>query len=254
MSRMTYFTFVIVLVIIVLFAGEVLAQQFVADGLVSFWTFDDKTVSGKTVKDTWGKNDGTMMGNAKIGEGKIGQALVLDGAGSYVSIAQPQDIPKGNDTYAIEAWFYANIMKVEGIIGWGAWGSGNQVNALRLGTDVSGFRHYWWGNDLDKATGDISKAWHHIIAQFDGKTRSLWFDGKLINSDTPAGHNAQIVDVNIGVTNNRSEFWDGELDEMRLYNRALKEDEILKNYKVTSNATAVTPAGKLSVCWGTVKE
>lgn len=254
MSRMTYFAFVIVLVIIVPFSGKVWAQQFVTDGLISLWTFDDKTVTGKTVKDMWGKNDGTMMGNAKVSEGKISQALDLDGAGSYVSIAQPQDIPKGNDTYAIEAWFYANIMKVEGIIGWGAWGTSNQVNALRLGTDVNGFRHYWWGNDLDKATGDISKAWHHIIAQYDGKTRSLWLDGELIISDTPAGHNAQIADVNIGVTNNRSEFWNGKLDEMRLYNRALKEDEILKNFKVISNAVAVAPAGKLSVCWGMIKD
>ena len=105
MSRMTYFAFVIVLVIIVPFSGKVWAQQFVTDGLISLWTFDDKTVTGKTVKDMWGKNDGTMMGNAKVSEGKIGQALDLDGAGSYVSIAQPQDIPKGNDTYAIEACF-----------------------------------------------------------------------------------------------------------------------------------------------------
>jgi hypothetical protein len=79
-------------------------------------------------------------------------------------------------------------------------------------------------------------------------------DGELIISDTPAGHNAQIADVNIGVTNNRSEFWNGKLDEMRLYNRALKEDEILKNFKVISNAVAVAPAGKLSVCWGMIKD
>jgi len=254
MLKMIYFAFVIVMVITISFIGEALAQQFVTDGLISFWTFDDNAVTEKTVKDLWGNNDGTMMGNAKTGEGNIGQALVLDGAGSYVSITQPQDIPKGNDTYAIEAWFYANTMKVEGIMGWGTWGASNQVNALRLGTDVNGFRHYWWGNDLDKATGDISKAWHHIIAQYDGKTRSLWFDGELINSDTPAGHNAQIVDVNIGVTNNRSEFWDGKIDELRLYNRALKEDEILKNYKATSNTIAVAPAEKLSTCWGTIKK
>ena len=243
---------VIVLIVMALFANEIRAQ-FVTDGLISFWTFDDATVTGDTVKDIWGNNDGTIMGDAKIGDGKIGQALECDGAGDYVNISQPQDIPEGNDTYAIEAWFYADIMKIEGIMGWGAWGAGNQVNALRLGTDVNGFRHYWWGNDLDKATGDISGAWHHVIAQFDGKTRSLWLDGEMINSDQPAGHNAQIVDVNIGVTNNRSEFWDGRLDEIRLYNRALDEDEIVKNHKVSSNVIAVAPAGELAVCWGTIK-
>ena len=119
---------------------------------------------------------------------------------------------------------------------------------------MNGFRHYWWGNDLDQATGDISGDWHHVIAQFDGNTRSLWMDGEMINSDQPAGHNAQIADVNIGVTNNRSEFWDGRLDEMRLYNRALDEEEIQQNYKVSSNVMAVESTGKLSTLWGKIKD
>jgi len=250
MLRKLCFAFAIIITV----ATAATAQQFVKDGLISFWTFDDKTVSGNTIKDTVGKNDGTMMGNGKIGEGRIGEALELDGSGSYVSIAKPVDVPKGNENYAIEVWFYANMMKVEGMIGWGAWGSSNQVNALRLGTDVNGFRHYWWGNDLDKATGDISGAWHHAVAQYDGKTRSIWLDGEMINSDAPAGHNAQIADVNIGVTNNRTEFWNGRLDEMRLYKRALTEDEIQKNYKAESNVIMVKPAGKLEACWGMIKD
>ncbi len=253
MFKQISFITIIVFTFAITFVEMSIAQQFVTDGLISFWTFDKSTISGKTVKDLMGKNDGTLMGDAKIAEGKIGDALELDGAGDYVNISQPQDIPKGNDNYAIEAWFYADLMKIEGIIGWGAWGAGNQVNALRLGTDVNGFRHYWWGNDLDKATGDISGKWHHVVAQFDGKIRSLWLDGEMINSDQPAGHNAQIADVNIGVTNNRSEFWDGRLDEIRLYNRALKEDEIQKNFKATSNIIAVTSASKISVCWGSIK-
>jgi hypothetical protein len=253
MFKTKHLAFVIVLLIAIIFTTEVMAQQFVQGGLISLWTFDDKSVSGKTIKDLVGKNDGTMMGNAKISEGKIGQALELDGSGSFVNISQPVDIPKGNDNYAIEAWFYTNEMKVGGIMGWGTWGTSNQVNALRIGTDVNGFRHYWWGADLDKATGDISKAWHHVVAQYDGKTRSIWFDGKMINSDTPVGHNTQIADVNIGVTNNRSEFWNGKLDEMRLYNRGLSEDEILKNFRAESNVMAVKSAEKLGICWGKIK-
>ncbi len=244
---------VIILAVALLLPGETKAQQFVTEGLISFWTFDEATIEGGTLKDIWGNNDGTIEGDAKTGAGKIAEAMELDGAGDYVNIAQPQDIPGGNDTYAIEAWFYADIMKIGGIIGWGTWGAGNQVNALRIGTDVSGFRHYWWGNDLDKATGDISGDWHHVVAQFDGRIRSLWMDGEMINSDQPAGHNAQIADVNIGVTNNRTEFWDGKLDEMRLYNRALDEDEIVQNYRVSSNVIAVAPTGRLSTYWGGIK-
>ena len=248
------FTCTAILAIALLFAVGTEAQQFVTEGLISFWTFDESTIQGDTLKDVWGSNDGTIMGDGVAAQGKIGEALELDGAGDYVSIGEPKDIPAGDDTYAIEAWFFTDIMKIGGIMGWGTWGSGNQVNALRIGTDVNGFRHYWWGNDLDKATGDISGDWHHVIAQFDGTMRSLWMDGEMINSDQPAGHNAQIADVNIGVTNNRSEFWDGRLDEMRLYNRALDQEEIQQNYSVSSNVMAVESTGKLSTLWGKIKD
>lgn len=227
------------------------AQPFVTKGLISLWTFDKNTIKDDTVEDILGENEGTMHGGPKTSEGKINEAIELDGVDDYVSIDDPKSIPSGNDTYAIEAWFFANTAGAKGIIGWGNWGSGNQVNALRL--KGHGFRHYWWGNDLDWATNKITEKWHHVIAQFDGSTRSLWFDGEQINSDQPAGHNAKVADVNIGVTNNRTEFFDGKIDELRLYERALTEDEILKNYKAESNEMAVNPAGKLSSFWGRIK-
>jgi len=252
-AKQVVFTFLCTLITVFLFSNGVLAQQFATEGLISFWSCDKNTIEGETLKDLWGNNNGTIKGDITTGEGKIADALELDGAGDYVAIETPQDIPSGNDTYAIEAWFYADIMKIGGIMGWGPWGSGNQVNALRIGTDVNGFRHYWWGNDLDKATGDISADWHHVVAQYDGSMRSLWMDGEMINSDQAVGHDAQIADVNIGVTNNRTEFWDGRLDEIRLYNRALDEEEIQQNYRATSNSMAVRQAGKLSTQWAKIK-
>jgi len=32
------------------------------DGLVSYWTMDNKDISGNTLKDIWGSNDGTIHG------------------------------------------------------------------------------------------------------------------------------------------------------------------------------------------------
>ena len=49
--------------------------QVVEDGLVSYWTFDVADVVDTTVKDVWGGNDGTLVGDPEAVEGKIGQAL-----------------------------------------------------------------------------------------------------------------------------------------------------------------------------------
>ena len=225
----------------------------VTDGLISFWTFDADTVQGDIIEDFWGQNDGTIQGDPEItNDGKIDQAIDLDGAGDFISIDDPIDIPIGDDNYAIEAWFFADTTGAKGIMGWGSWGSGNMVNALRLMGE--GFRHYWWGNDLDWATNSITGEWYHIIAQFDGSTRSLWLNGEMITSDNPAAHNATLADVNIGVTNNRSEFFDGRLDELRLYNRGLTEEEIQENFEVKENSMAVANlARKLPGLWGEIK-
>ncbi|MBC8235184.1 hypothetical protein H8E77_37035, partial [bacterium] len=48
--------------------------QAVKEGLVSYWTFDQADIKGKTVKDVWGDNDGTIIG-PKIVKGKVGEAL-----------------------------------------------------------------------------------------------------------------------------------------------------------------------------------
>jgi len=243
---------IMTVIVAILLTANVVQAQVATEGLISYWSFDEDTITGNTVEDVFGNNDGTLVGEPKISnDGKINEAIELDGTDDYISIDDPQDIPSGNDTYAIEAWFFANTTGAKGIMGWGNWGNSNQVNAIRLMNH--GFRHYWWGNDLDQATATITGAWHHIIAQFDGTTRALWFDGELINSDNPAGHNAQIADVNIGTTNNRTEHFDGLIDEVRLYNRGLTEAEIQQNYQATEFGAAVNLADKVASTWGKIK-
>ncbi|RKY00911.1 hypothetical protein DRP77_10640, partial [Candidatus Poribacteria bacterium] len=53
--------------------------QIVTDGLVGYWSLDKATIEGKTVKDVWGGNDGTIVGDPKIVPGKVGEALEFDG-------------------------------------------------------------------------------------------------------------------------------------------------------------------------------
>ena len=252
-SKLLVIVFFAVMVMTVPVWHTTVNAAIVTDGLISFWTFDANTVQGDTIEDIWGQNDGTIQGDPETSnDAKIGQAIDLDGAGDFISIDDPQDIPIGNDTYAIEAWFFADTTGAKGIMGWGTWGSGGMVNALRL--MGNGFRHYWWGNDLDWATNAITGEWHHVIGQFDGTTRSLWFNGEMVTSDNPAGHNATLADVNIGTTNNRSEHFDGRIDELRLYNRGLTEEEIQENFEAEVNNLAVTnSAVKLPGLWGEIK-
>ena len=55
------------------------ARQAITDGLVSYWSFNKAAVEGKTVKDVFGANDGTMDGNVEVVKGKVGEALKFSG-------------------------------------------------------------------------------------------------------------------------------------------------------------------------------
>ena len=143
------------------------------------------------------------------------KALDFDGTNDYVAVSNPSSIPVGIESYTIEAWFYADQMGTRGIVGWGNYGSYNQVTALRL-HGSNGFRHYWWANDLDVTTGDISGAWHHIAATWDGTNRKLYLDGVFKKGDQPSGHAVpNASNFRIGSTNN-GEYFDGKIDEIRI--------------------------------------
>ena len=164
--------------------------------------------------------------NLRTGSGLTppGNALAFDGSDDYVALPNTTPVPTGNSTYTLEAWIKPNAMGVEGIIGWGNWGIGNQVNALRL--SPTGIVNYWWGPDLIVTTPDLSGHWHHIAATFDGTTRTIYLDGVAVGSDTPGSHTVPSPsNLRIGCTNGPSpgggyEYFNGSIDEVRIWNVA----------------------------------
>jgi hypothetical protein len=209
-------------------------------GLVGYWNFDEGT--GTIVKDLSGyQNNGTLNNfdfNSSSGWviGKIGQALSFDGINDYVGISSPANIPIDNSPYAIEVWIRPIASGIKGIVGWGNFDITNQVTALRLWGERCGnklgFRHYWWGNDLDVCTDNfIDGRWYHVVALFDGTTRKIYLNGLRIAYDTPTGHNVpNASNFRIGSTN-LGEYFSGDIDELRIYNRAFTDSEIKVLYE-----------------------
>ncbi|WP_162910835.1 LamG-like jellyroll fold domain-containing protein [Hymenobacter oligotrophus] len=148
----------------------------------------------------------------------VASSLTFNGTNQYVSIPATATVPVGNSSYTIEAWIRPTQMGTYGIIGWGNYGTNNQVNALRL--SPSGLINYWWANDLILSTGNLAGAWHHVAATFDGTTRTIYLNGVAIGSDTPTGHAVPNANnLRIGSTNN-GEYFPGSIDEVRVWNVA----------------------------------
>ena len=161
-------------------------------------------------------------------------ALNLSGSGEFVSLPGSATVPIGNSPYTIEAWIKPNNFANYGIIGWGNYGTTNQVNAFRMGTGGA-LINYWWGNDLGVSVPTLTNgAWNHVAATFDGITRSIYVDGILAGSDNPTGHSVpNNNNLKIGVTCTTScsggpEFFNGSMDELRVWNVGRSQCQILQ--------------------------
>jgi hypothetical protein len=143
-----------------------------------------------------------------------GNCIAFNGS-NKITFASTPTIPVGNSYYTIEAWVKPNSISDNGIVGWGNWGGGNQVNALRFNGSGQ-LKNYWWDNDLVVSIPNnaLDGNWHHVAATFDGTTRSIYWDGELRGSDHPGGgHNVTTSsNMNIASTNN-GEYFNGEIDE-----------------------------------------
>ena len=92
-NKISIATMLIMAVIVaVLLTANVAKAQVAIEGLISYWSFDSNTVTGNTVEDVFGNNDGTFAGDPQVSnDGKINEAIELDGAGDYISIDAPQE-------------------------------------------------------------------------------------------------------------------------------------------------------------------
>lgn len=175
------------------------------------------------------ENDGTFAGGVQFGA-TAGGTMEFDGVDSAITFSNPVEIPVGNDPYTISVWFNSEEMPSNrGFVGWGGFGNINEVNAWRLhDTGVSGFRHYWWGNDLDYTTPMSTGVWYHAVAAYENGSRKLYLNNVEVAEDFPTGHNVtDSTNLRIGVTADfLGEWFWGKIAQVIIYKRQATVAEI----------------------------
>ena len=215
-------------------------------GLAAYWSFDSS--SNFNVPDVGGSTLTKGNGASWSASGKFGGALSLNGGSqSLYDTSSPSYLPVGNSSYTQSVWFKPDVVSGNGgLVGWGDYFSSRRVNALRLYENSGGFRHYWWGADLD-CTGaqcPISTGtWYHVASTWDGTTRKLFVNGVLKRSDTPGANNATAANFHIGKTC-CSEFFNGLIDDVAIYTRALSAEEVaeLANSSISTPTNSAVPS------------
>ena len=192
-------------------------------------------------------NDGTLAGGIWT-MGVSGYAIHFDGIADYIEIADSPSLDI-TEELTISCWFKVDKLNVQHSIISKDWNlyrilvvSDNAV-VLNLNLEGEGFVH------VKSSPGIINSTdkWYYVAATYDKHEMRIYVDGKLAGSEA---HTGAIIPndypLRIGAYSD-VEFFSGVIDEVAIYSRALKPDEIKAHYNAKRAHFTDWTSGKCGV-------
>lgn len=226
----------------------------VTSGLVGHWKLDE--TSGTTAADSSGNSkDGTMTGGLNAAtstiKGAVGAALKFDGINDF--IIEPNSFGLTGST-SVSVWFRKDDdglssnpqvfnFYLDNDTEWAlVVDNSNQIEIL---DDTGGAEQFIYTTPI------VQGRWYHAVAMMDGLENKLYLDGVLIGSGISAAMSNDGIggDLFIGSKRSNWQFFNGAIDDVRIYNRALSLSEIQRLYAMGApvGTTTALPQGCATV-------
>ena len=214
---------------------EAVSPQNPLEGLVAAYNFNEG--SGTTVSDASGNGiTGNIFGATWTTGGRYGNALSFNGSSSYVDLGNPA------------------LLQITGSMTWSAWvkaaanppddgqivAKSNNLSGWQLKTSPDTGPHTF-GSTVSGGTNSFAQrysttvrslnVWYYVAGVYNAAARTLDIyvngvrDNGVLIGTVPASQINSAVNVNIG-RRNGGYYFNGVIDEVRIYNRALSQAEI----------------------------
>lgn len=226
------------IIILILFFSSLLQAQ----GPVAAYGFNENT--GTTVSDVSGNNNTGNVGTATWTTGKYGNALQFNGTSSKVAIANTPLLQLTNKM-TLEAWVSPSVASVSytDLIA-----KGHENYYILATSSPSGFpvigSHMADGNwfPVNGISALPINTWSHVAATYDGSIFRLYVNGVQVASGAKTGtFGISTNPLEIGGDTQTGQYFNGKIDEVRVYNRALSAAEI-----VTDMNTPIAPVSTIT--------
>ena len=201
--------------------------------IVSWWTGDGVAL------DLREENHGTLLG-ATFGNGKVGQAFDLNGGGAFVRVDNSTALEP--QQYSLEAWVYprgagslpdtlgAAVISKDAVgtpagagVSYGIFGPGTSGKFTAIGHFAIGQRV------VTSASSFQFGAWHHVAMTWDGNTLTLYVNGAVEGALVVGPQTVAYSTHHLGIGGHpffNSRWFNGLIDEVSLYGRALSAAEV----------------------------
>lgn len=214
--------------------------------LVAYWKLDEG--SGTVANDSAGSNTGTLSGPTRV-TGRVGAgALSFDGVDDRVIVSGTSALTSLANNFTVSFWAYprsTHEIDAEGYVWGGTSGQKYALGPRQSGPDAgagvsigtNGVSVYEHGDNYMPASlvyqGQLS-GWTHITLVYENKQPRLYINGALVRTGiTSQRANVFMYPQEIGGM--VYGYYDGQLDDIRVYSRALNSTEV--------SSLAITGAG-----------
>jgi hypothetical protein len=223
-------------------------------GMVGYWHMD-----GNSTDSSGNNNNGTgtavTYGTAY---GKFGQGASFNGSNSYVNIPNNASLNVSGGI-SMAAWIKTSgTNNYSGIVqkfvdsnntGWGlSYHTGGAVRA-----DFGNGSSYIVA--ASSGVNVVDNVWHFLVATYDGSTAKIYVDGVLRGSVAGSGYltnNTRNLGIGEDSDGGGGRYFNGLIDEVRIYNRALSASEISALYTYPTSSTGSETTANPSATFGGV--
>jgi len=226
----------------------VLYLNFNESGGPTAYDKSENTNNGTLGVGTTGSN--TAVGQMWTPEGKFGGCLEFDGTDDDVSTNYGNGINPSTQPHTYSAWVKSDSpSSARMYFVQGNWSTNNRAYFGHNGGYWSmGIQDSGWGG---ASGGAADSNWHHVAIVFDGSNAKFYLDGtyKFQKAYTSYTFNQNLT-IGSGRPTDTQYDWDGLIDEMCVYDRALSPDEVLQEYNAGSAAHIGSDSAASYDPWG----
>ena len=248
MKKITSFIFSILVSSVLFFPGRTGAEdkwdeaaEAIESGLLGCWNFNE--AEGKTVIDASGNKHNGALVKTEREIGLQGNALRFNGKDAYVDCGKNAGLNSA-EALSVQVWFSADsgnaseqcLLDKTG--GYSVFFNAGQ-NRVRIGVRGSNGKFVDLGSSLKTGRG-----WHQVVLTYDRKipdnNLKLYVNGQLqAEKRLPEGICAA-TDTTLFIGRSAAgNFYQGLLDEVKIYNRVLSAGEIKEFYSAATRQTPV---------------